>query len=68
MTMGHLPLEALKPRDILVSAPLAGGGNEDSKCMRIATRELPSDLGRTSSSTQGFEEGGVRRADWHMAK
>lgn len=37
MTTGHL-LEALRSRDILVSAPLAGGSHgEESGCMRIAT-------------------------------
>lgn len=40
MTTGHLFLEALRSRDILVSAPLAGGSHgEESGCMRIATRD-----------------------------
>lgn len=38
MTTGQL-LEALRSRDILVSAPLAGGSHgEESGCIGIATR------------------------------
>lgn len=39
MTTGQLLLEALRSRDILVSAPLAGGSpGEESGCIGIATR------------------------------